>query len=440
MPNNKQASNLEIAIQFTHDPKYETDLVYCRNLDLFYVWCGYYYKQVDPKEMMEQTLIDYLVVNFKEISWTHSKILDVFRLIKSRCLRKINDVDMEHIAFRDKYFNTDIMKPVTTSKEFVVTHKLDFNYPGKEKYNIEVFESYLNSSLVMQDNHDEPDKDLINFTQTMFGYFLLNTITAEKSFFLTGVGANGKSVMLNIIRHMIGDEFVSAMTLQSLTTDKFKSHNLIGKKINICGEEESKYLDASKFKAMVSGDLIDAERKFGDSFEFKPNVKFLFSTNNIPTFKGIDYALKRRLVLIPFNRKFSEQECDRKLLNKLKKEMPGIIKWSIDGARKLLLNDLTFKLAQSQVDKMHELEAEISSVIAFINENYYIDKTCTISLSDLYNKYGEWCYFQRRKPVNMNRFARETGAYFPTAKAGKAGKHFKYINPPKNTNQIPFGN
>ena len=42
--------------------------------------------------------------------------------------------------------------------------------------------------------------------------------------------------------------------------------------------------------------------------------------------------MRRRLVLLPFARRFSAEERDLNLQEKLIEEMPGILKWIVDGA------------------------------------------------------------------------------------------------------------
>ena len=63
---------------------------------------------------------------------------------------------------------------------------------------------------------------------------------------------------------------------------------------------------------MAHAETVDAEYKGQDKFDFDPYCKLVFSANSIPRIgKGRDsYAILRRLVIIPFNAKFSPSDPD----------------------------------------------------------------------------------------------------------------------------------
>ena len=61
---------------------------------------------------------------------------------------------------------------------------------------------------------------------------------------------------------MIGEEYCSSSTLSELS-DRFGKHDIMGKKANITGELDQKFGKSHIFKAIVTGDKIQGERKFG---------------------------------------------------------------------------------------------------------------------------------------------------------------------------------
>lgn len=67
--------------------------------------------------------------------------------------------------------------------------------------------------------HGEADRRQ-HIVQEFFGYCLLPwNHTLEKFAILLGSGANGKSVLLNVLRHMLGSENVSAVPLDALSSE-----------------------------------------------------------------------------------------------------------------------------------------------------------------------------------------------------------------------------
>jgi putative DNA primase/helicase len=202
------------------------------------------------------------------------------------------------------------------------------------------------------------------------------------------------------------------MSIQSLTTDKFRTASLVGKLVNISNEEESKFIKADVLKALITGDTMTAERKFGDPFSFTPNTKFAFCTNEMPSFDTLNYGLKRRIKFIPFYRRFKDNEQDKELQEKLSQEIPGIIGWAIKGARRFVANDSVFKQSQSAIDKLQSFSEELSSALTFFNEFYIIDVALTTANSQVYYEYSKWCEDNGRKPLNSNNFWKDLNKEF----------------------------
>jgi putative DNA primase/helicase len=97
------------------------------------------------------------------------------------------------------------------------------------------------------------------------GYCLTLDCSQQKAFMLFyGVGSNGKSVFLALLEYLVGEENVSAESLQRLESDKYRTAKLYGKRVNICGDIPDTKMNKSEiFKKLTSGmDLIDAENKY----------------------------------------------------------------------------------------------------------------------------------------------------------------------------------
>lgn len=403
----KKISNDDIAVMFTGHEDYLRYLLYCKEYDLFYIYENGYYKKLSVDDF-EVIVFKFIRANFSgnKISITASLVRDVIQLIKWTVHKRVDTVDHRHIAFTDCLYDLEKFETKTFDTNTIVTHRLPFPFTNT-KMKTPYFFNFLRTSLVYKDNVKKVDEELIEMVQYMFGFFLIEDIRAGSAFFLVGEGANGKSVMSTVIQDMVGQEYVSAMSIQSLTTDKFSSQHLIGKKVNISNEEESKYIRSDKFKALITGEMVSAERKFGESFEFIPRTKYLFATNQLPTFDGINYGIKRRLIMIPFHRVFKNNERDYNLISKLRKELPGILAWAIEGAKKIYKSNFSFPKSMQVEEAMREFEEEVSSAIRFIREQYDIDDNAFISNQDLYDAYRSWSERVGKKSMNLYNFGRD---------------------------------
>ena len=103
-------------------------------------------------------------------------------------------------------------------------------------------------------------EDAIPVVEEMMGYLLTPDTSMHKAFLLLGGGSNGKSLLLDVLRAMLGPENCSATPLQALGEDKWAPASLVGKLANLCADlPAATQRDTSKFKEIVAGDTRNAE-------------------------------------------------------------------------------------------------------------------------------------------------------------------------------------
>ena len=113
-----------------------------------------------------------------------------------------------------------------------------------------------------------------------------------------------------MVKNLLGDQNIASLDLKELG-DRFKTAELFGKLANIGDDIGDEFIaNASVFKKLVTGDRVNVERKGQDPFEFNNYSKFLFSANVIPRMKDKTGAVQRRLVIVPFDAKFTPNDAD----------------------------------------------------------------------------------------------------------------------------------
>ena len=95
--------------------------------------------------------------------------------------------------------------------------------------------------------------------------------------------------------------------------------------------ERGERLAAGLVKQVTGQDMLQARFLYQEHFEFVPEFKIFLAVNHKPPVDGSGYAMWRRVHLIPFNVRIPEDEQDRELPKKLEEELPGILKWAVDG-------------------------------------------------------------------------------------------------------------
>ena len=183
-----------------------------------------------------------------------------------------------------------------------------------------------------------PDKEARDFLQEFVGYCLLPDTSQRMAVMLFGNGSNGKSLFIDCITKLFGDA-ISFTPLHMLSA-RFEAANLLGKLINICGDIDPEYLkETGLLKALISGDKIRAEYKFGKSFYFTPTARLMFSANELPKTRDKSLGWYSRWRFVEFPNHFEDVGYKGRLLGVMSKEekLQGLLAWAVEGLRRLKL-------------------------------------------------------------------------------------------------------
>lgn len=231
-----------------------------------------------------------------------------------------------------------------------------FRYPlekGKEEERIrkERKESDCELSDEAFDARCTEQRDaLVAYVQRLFGYSLLGTCRDHVFVCFWGEGRNGKGVLLRtIIRAMgnYGGEIQPAILLTSKQTPGGPSPeigDLQGMRLAVASEtNQGQFFDTSEIKRLTGGDTLVFRATYGkDYVRFRPSHTIILQTNFRPNAPAEDSAFWLRMQVVPFLRRFVENPdtknryhgaIDRDLEKKLGDELPGILKWIVDGAQ-----------------------------------------------------------------------------------------------------------
>jgi len=250
----------------------------------------------------------------------------------------------------------------------------------------------------------EDKKALLQF----IGYCLIPDTRYEKALLLVGEGANGKSTLLKLLISLIGRDNITTLSLYDLS-HRFRLAELVGKLANIFPDLPYKRLeDSSNFKAIVSGDPIMGERKYGKPFTFFPYAKLIFSANRMPSTKDISEAFFRRWLIIEFPNSFKGKERDTNLLNKLttQEELEGFVLLAIEGL-KSLSQEGDFAESDGMKALKTEYEQMNNPVAAFIDERCLIDPNVSVGKTELYRSFRDFAYEGKMETLGRNEFQRE---------------------------------
>lgn len=244
------------------------------------------------------------------------------------------------------------------------------------------------------------DADMVAFMQRVAGYALTGLTTEHKLLFLYGTGRNGKSVFITTLTWLWADYARRAASETFLHTHGEKHSTglagLQGARL-VAGSElpVGKTWDESVIKDLTGGDKMTARFMRGDFFDFDPQLTLMIAGNNQPSFRGVDEAIRARVVLVPFTVTIPPEKRDKDLSEKLKAEGPAILRWAIDGALQWQERglDVPAKVAAASAEYMDDED----TLGEFIRDEILEVQGHFTSCEDLHQRFGQWCLLQGLK-------------------------------------------
>jgi putative DNA primase/helicase len=254
-----------------------------------------------------------------------------------------------------------------------------------------------------------PDEDVRAFMQRAVGYSLTGDTSEQCLFFLHGGGANGKSTLLAVIQALVGDYGRQAAP-ELLVTRGGDRHptelaDLFGARVVVSVEvDDGKRLAETLVKQMTGGDKMKARFMRADFFEWTPTHKLFLAANHRPEIRGTDYAMWRRIHLVPFTVTIPAGERDPKLPGKLRVELPGVLNWAIAGCLDWQRGGLG--VPQAVVDATEEYRQEQDVLGDFMAERCVLDRQAWGAAGAIYRAYSAWCEAGGQKAMSATAFGR----------------------------------
>lgn len=245
-----------------------------------------------------------------------------------------------------------------------------------------------------------------------------------------GRGRNGKSTLLRVLFALLGEDNCSSIPLQALGENRFAVANLHGKLANICGDLDARAIKRTDTWKQITGeDIIMAEHKYRNPFQFKSYAVQFFSANDAPISSDQSDAWFDRWIILPFEQRFASggRQPDITLTAKLttRDELEGILVLAVEGLRRLMTRG-GFDQPAPVLRAADAYRERLDTVRAFINEECVFEPDAWMSRADLYRNYRMWAQESGRYPlsaVTFNDHLRNTLGDAITEKQLKRGGH-----------------
>jgi putative DNA primase/helicase len=254
---------------------------------------------------------------------------------------------------------------------------------------------------------------LISFLRRIAGYSLTGETREHAFFLLYGTGANGKTTLLETLRHVWGDYAMTAEFSSFITSRSSGIRNdlarLAGARFVSAAEAQSnRYLAEEVVKQITGGDMITARFLYSEHFEFRPQFKLFLATNHKPGIRATDLAMWRRIHLVPFEVTIPTEEQDKQLLEKLRQEGAGILNWALEGLADWRQGGLAPPDMVTQATSEYRSQQDVMQ--QFIDERCVLDPGAEAAASELYEAYRVWCEASGERPICKRDFGLELKA------------------------------
>ena len=245
------------------------------------------------------------------------------------------------------------------------------------------------------------DKDKAEYLQKALGYSMLGMANEECMFILHGkTTRNGKSTMLETIKHLLGDYAKDAPIGLICKTNGMKNAeapspvlaSLKGKRfVTMQESEDSGRLDESAVKQYTGGESITARNLHEAPINFVPQFTLWMSCNDLPTVRDKSIFASERLRVVEFNRHFEKHEQDKTLKQEFQtaEAMRGIFSWLVAGYFKYRRFGL--EMSDSMEGVIDEYRKSNDLILSFLEQKTARDSSEKIRSKELYDLYKIWC-------------------------------------------------
>ena len=214
----------------------------------------------------------------------------------------------------------------------------------------------------------------------------------------TGDGANGKSQLLNLMKHVMG-EFGEKIEVTLLTRKRNNANEanpekikLVNKRFGFLSEpEHGEKLNVGLLKELTGSEEIVSRDLYKGSFTFVMETKLFLACNALPDVHGEDNAIWRRVRVVNFNSRFVDEP---KLPNEflIDRSLPCRMREDITW-RQTLMNILIEYHAKSVREpaavrlQTNEYRENSNEVALWVNENVIYEKNSFLKSTALNEVY-----------------------------------------------------
>ena len=234
-------------------------------------------------------------------------------------------------------------------------------------------------------------KQMRKFWNELVGYIIQPRRNIATIAILLGSGNNGKTALVKTVTKLLGKAQVHAQRVEDLERNKFAFGSLFGKLLFLDDDVKAgARLPDGTLKIISEAKEVTGENKYKDPFNFVVRSVPMLLCNNVPSLADVSRGMLRRLMVIPFDRSFTDKDEDKELFDRIRaNELSGVLNKALKGYIRLQKRQ-RFKLPKAVKKAQERWLEQANPLPAFISECCVKGPNRRCLRKGLYKKYHDW--------------------------------------------------
>jgi P4 family phage/plasmid primase-like protien len=238
----------------------------------------------------------------------------------------------------------------------------------------------------------EKPKEMRRHWNEFVGYVIQPRRNIPSIVILLGDGDNGKTVLIRTVIRLLGDQLVHAQRVEDLDKNRFAIGSLFGKYLFVDDDVKAgARLPDGMLKTISEAKEVTGELKYHPLFNFVVRTVPVLLCNNIPSLADLSHGMLRRLMVIPFDRRFTDEDRDRDLFERIwAQELPGVLNQALAGYKRLLERGAKFKRPAAVRRATKRWFRQANPLPAFIDDHCIRKADGRCLVKSFYGAYANW--------------------------------------------------
>ena len=365
--------------------------------DLFYIYTnGIYVRDTTSHDRLNLAINNLLEPSFRTRNRASEVIVQLRTPDHLKTIDEMNTHPEHYICFRNGVYDPIEKKMLPHDPSYMFINQIPFDYEPPAEPDGDIIEKFFSDIMLTEENRI--------MLLTFIGLCMTSDTRLQKFLVLKGIPGTGKSQILNLIKHIVGEVNCSSESLEDINGNRFRAYNVLGKICNINADLTTEgAIDPAIIKQIVGEDTVSVERKHGQALDITPYAKFLFAMNGFPLIKAKDNSFYRRVMVLPIT--IEPKKVNTHLQEELRSQSAYLIHEAVKALERYYELDNPLSIESQESKDLVEIWKERGDTVsAFLHDEDPFNGRKEVARPTLFSKYTDYCKTEERTPLTKHNF------------------------------------